>query len=188
MNHGLRPNRALTARWVPWQGAGLQHVDLRPESGGIRVEGVAIGTFEGRDFGARFLIECDAGWRTRRLAIETTDARGLDISSDGDGRWRDATGGPLPAFDGCIDVDLAGSPFTNTLPIRRLGLTQGDAADMMMVWVPFDSFQPIVDGQRYTCLAPRRFRYEATDGSFTAEIDIDDDGLVIDYPPLFRRA
>lgn len=57
-----------------------------------------------------------------------------------------------------------------------------------MLYVPFDDFVPIRDGQRYTCLdAERRFRYEATDGTFSAEIDVDEDGLVRDYPPVYRR-
>ena len=43
------------------------------------------------------------------------------LRADGAGNWTDADGTPLPALQGCVDVDLSGSPFTNTLPIRRLG-------------------------------------------------------------------
>ena len=31
------------------------------------------------------------------------------------------------------------------------------------------------------------FRYEAVDGSFAADITVDADGLVVDYPSLFVR-
>lgn len=42
--------------------------------------------------------------------------------------------------------------------------------------------------QAYTCIEPgRRYRYEGIFRNFTAEMDIDDDGLVIDYETLFRR-
>jgi hypothetical protein len=45
-----------------------------------------------------------------------------------------------------------------------------------------------VDRQVYRCLeAETRYRYEAFDGSFSADITVDDDGLVVDYPPLFHR-
>jgi uncharacterized protein len=45
-----------------------------------------------------------------------------------------------------------------------------------------------IDHQRYTCLEPgRRYRYEALDGSFTREIEMDEGGLVVTYPGLFRR-
>ena len=90
-------------------------------------------------------------------------------------------------LDGCIDVDLAGSPFTNTLPIRRAGLVAGgEAIEFRMAYVPFDTFKPVVDEQRYRCLeADRLYRYEAVDRSFAADLTVDEDGLVTDYPGLF---
>jgi hypothetical protein len=58
-----------------------------------------------------------------------------------------------------------------------------------MVYIPFDTFRPTVDGQIYTCLEDGRlYRYEAADRSFTTELTVDEDGLVIDYPTLFHRA
>jgi hypothetical protein len=47
------------------------------------------------------------------------------------------------------------------------------------------------DGQRYSCLRSgtdhHLLRYEATDGSFAAEIQVDQEGLVLDYPGIARR-
>jgi len=60
-------------------------------------------------------------------------------------------------------------------------------ADLRMLYVPFDTFEPFPDGQRYTMLTPRLFRYEACDRSFEAELPVDEDGIVTDYPTLFRR-
>ena len=40
----------------------------------------------------------------------------------------------------------------------------------------------------YRCLQPRRlFRYQALDRSSVADLSVDEDGLVIDYPTLFER-
>jgi hypothetical protein len=33
----------------------------------------------------------------------------------------------------------------------------------------------------------RRYRYEAVDGSFARELEVDARGLVVTYPGLFRR-
>ena len=45
--------------------------------------------------------------------------RAIELRADGRGHWADAaTGSPLP-LDGCVDIDIYPSPFTNTLPIRR---------------------------------------------------------------------
>ena len=58
-----------------------------------------------------------------------------------------------------------------------------------MVYVPFDTFAPTLDGQCYRCLQPGRlYRYQALDRSFAADLSVDDDGLVVDYPTLFERA
>ncbi len=123
------------------------------------------------------------------LDLDTTNGRSLHVSSDGAGIWRDADGKSLPAFDGCVDIDLAGSPFTNTLPIRRLELKKASAAvKLRMLYVPFDTFEPIVDEQRYRCLEDGAlYRYEAVDRTFAADLPVDHDGLVLDYPTLFER-
>ena len=42
--------------------------------------------------------------------------------------------------------------------------------------------------QRYTCLTPdRRYRYEGLFRAFTAELEVDEVGLMLDYPDTFRR-
>jgi hypothetical protein len=176
------------ARWEDWSGCGLQHVVLSQRADAIVAEAVCIVAEEGR-FAARFRIECDTGWRCRRLDVDIVDAaRSLRLRADGRGRWTDADGKRLPALDGAIDVDLPITPFTNTLPIRRLGLAAGASAEIAVVYVRAPELSVEVDHQRYTCIEPlRRYRYDAVDGSFTAEIDVDADGLVVTYPGLFRR-
>ncbi len=66
-------------------------------------------------------------------------------------------------LDGCIDIDLAGTPFTNTLPIRRLDGRLAEPTELRMLYVPFDTFEPLVDEQRYAELSPRLYLYEAVD-------------------------
>jgi hypothetical protein len=185
----FRPLETRTVRWRPIEGEGLEHVTVLRRGEAIVATGVVIGARDGASYGARYEIGCDAAWRVRRLDLTFTDGRAMNLVSDGHGHWRDGDGHPLSAFDGCIDIDLSGSPFTNTLPIRRLDLApeEGTVA-LEMVYIPFQSLAPIRDGQLYRCLEPdRRFRYEAADGSFSAEILVDRDGLVERYPPLFER-
>ncbi|MDX0975739.1 transcriptional regulator [Sinorhizobium medicae] len=189
----FRALSSTTVRWRPIEGEGLEHLTLRSLNNAlgaaIRAESVLIGERGGSAYGVRYRIDCDAGWRVFSFIIETTEGVRLHLLSDGHGNWRGADGTALPQFDGCIDIDLAGTPFTNTLPIRRLGLTrQSGTARLNMLYVPFDSFEPTVDGQLYTCLDDGRlYRYEAADRSFTAELPVDEHGLVIDYPTLFQR-
>jgi hypothetical protein len=176
-------------RWRPCDGVGLEHASVTPESGGIRVTSVVIGEHEGVAYGARYDLLCDEGWRTRSLAVECLNGRSLRLESDGAGRWTDAAGKPLPALDGCIDIDLSASPLTNTLPVRRCGIDPAAGAmRFRMALVPFDTLEPFPDEQIYTALdGTGRFRFEAADGTFEAEIMMDDERFVVSYPPLYER-
>ena len=180
--------RTIVARWQEWSGIGMEHLVLRERLDRIVAEGVISATVEERYFAALYRIECDAGWRVR-----TTHARviggdaAIDLTSDGTGRWRDASGLALPKLDGAIDVDLSITPFTNTLPIRRLDLTEGQHADIRVVYLHFPDLSLTIDRQRYTCLKRGQYRYESLDSGFTRDINTDADGLIVTYPGLFRR-
>jgi hypothetical protein len=188
MAEAFRPLSQITARWRHLEGGpGLVQTDLRAEGNRIVIDGMTIGERDGL-YAAKYRIVCRDDWTTLSLDVETTDGRAVRVTADGNGRWKEAGGKALPQFDGCIDVDLEGTPFTNTLPVRRLGLSpEQGAIELRMFYVPFTTFEPFVDDQRYRCVRPRHYRYEAVDGSFSADITVDEDGLVSAYPPLFER-
>jgi hypothetical protein len=178
-----------TARWRDWSGESLQHLVLTEGPETIVAEAVVVGAEEGARFGARFRITCDAAWRTRQVEVDLVGStRRLDLRVDGAGRWHDGEGTPLPGLDGAVDVDLPLTPFTNTLPIRRLNLDAGQSADLRVVYIVLPGFTVSVDPQRYTCLEKlRRYRYESLDSDFAREVDVDSSGLVVTYPDLYRR-
>jgi uncharacterized protein len=175
----------IEVRWRDWSGQSLERLTLT-----VGVEGICVrSTIESPGFTARVRIDCDAGWRVRTAEIALANGPTLSLAADGAGSWRDADGSVLSQLDGAIDIDLAASPFTNTLPIRRLNLEQGEAAEITVAYVSFPELDPSLDRQRYTCIEPmRRYLFEAVDGTFDREIEVDGDGLVVTYPGLFRRA
>jgi len=184
----FRAFNSKTVRWRPAKGTGIEHLTVATEKNAIVARSVLIGEYEGKPFGVRYQATCDKRWTTREIAIDTADGRRFRFTSDGRGHWRDEKR-RRPEFDGCIDIDLAGSPFTNTLPIRRLSLDRKHGStEFAMLWFPFDTFEPFVDRQRYTCLKSRcLYRFEAVDNDFSADLPLDDDGFVLDYPTLFKR-
>lgn len=174
-------------RWRPVEGVGLEHLTLRSTPDGLRAEAVVVGERGGGEpYGVSYAIDCNPDFAVTAVTIAATDGRRVFLERR-DGVWRDVFGEHLAAFDGCIDIDLQGSPFTNTLPIRRERWEIGQSRTFAMLYIPFDDFVPTIDRQTYTCLAPRLFRYQAADGSFEAELPVDEDGLVVDYPSLFER-
>ena len=176
-------------RWTTTQADGMEHLRLRNDED-FYAESVVIGgdNEEQVQWALTYTVTCDANWRTRSVSVvEYAHGHRLDLSTDGNGLWRDAHGQLLPDLAGCIDVDIRATPFTNTLPMRRLRWEPGQSAEIAVVFVPMPDLVPRKTMQRYTLLAPGQWRFEALDSGFTAILATDADDLVVDYPGLFRR-
>ena len=182
--------------WERADGPGLEHLSGAVRADGVVADGVILATDDGVPFRLRYRIECDATWATRDVRIWRLDeaaAPALALRADR-GIWTDGAGAPLPALAGCIDIDLTATPFTNSLPIRRLALPAGASRELGVVWSQGPALTFEAARQRYTCVARdaagERWRYEgeATDGgAYAAEVRTDADGFVVEYPGLFRR-
>jgi hypothetical protein len=94
-------------------------------------------------------------------------------------------------LDGCLDVDLTVSPFTNTLAIHQLALAADESKDLTAVYVKIPQLQVVVARQRYQRLdrtePPRRFLYSGLDTGFIEEITVDEYALVEKYPRFAER-
>jgi uncharacterized protein len=179
--------------WQAWAGPGLESARVIVGADGVNVESVAIGLEGGRAYTVRYALRCDTGWRVRTLEawMLGDEPAALALMTDGRGRWSGPEGGHRPALDGCFDVDLPSTVFTNTLPIRRLGMVPGRSEELSLVYIAVPGLHVSVARQRYTCLTwgadGGRYRFEDLGSDFTAEITLDGDGLVVEYPRIARR-
>ncbi len=181
--------------WAAWDGRGLEHLRLSMEPGVVRADSLIIAVDDaGRPFRARYVVECDEDWKVRRARIEVLGerARVLDLRVDGGGHWTEAGTGAALALDGCVDIDVYPSPFTNTLPMRRFAdAAVGRPVAIEVAWVvlPELTIQPA--RQEYTLLERgadgARWRFRGLDSEFVAELAVDHHGLVLDYPGIARR-
>lgn len=176
-----------TCRWIPDTGAGLEHLVLRCGGGGIRAQGALVGGDQGDAYGAFYTIDCDAAWRVRHAVVEVAGGGRLELFADGAGHWRDAHGAPLAALDGCIDIDLTASCFTNTLPIRRLHPLPDTRREIDVAWVWIPALTVEKARQAYTRLESGQVRFESVGTGFQADLEVDAEGLVVHYPGLFHR-
>ena len=174
-----------TVLWQDVTTGALDRCRLETGPDGLRLSGVVLTAAHGTPLDVRYLVETDPDGLTRRveLALDGGAVHRV-LLADGTGRWRWEDGPELAEVAGALDVDLAVTPATNTLPIRRLGLDVGQAADLSMAWVRFPGLEVLASAQRYERLAPDRWRFSS--GDFTAELLVDPDGLVLDYAGLFR--
>ncbi|HEY6540872.1 MAG TPA: putative glycolipid-binding domain-containing protein [Ktedonobacteraceae bacterium] len=182
--------------WSPWMGPGLEHLRLLQRREDIVADGLILGMKEQTPFRVRYEIHCDLQWRVRVVQLGLLDgsSHSLHFFTDGAGNWTIESGKALPLLKGCLDVDISATPFTNTLPIRRLALQPGSSATLSMAYFSIPQMHVEVTQQRYTCLeitsSGGRYRFESLVDEvshFTAELPVDQDGLVLDYPELFRR-
>jgi hypothetical protein len=178
------------ARWAPVGEVGLEHLRLRGDAGGILAESVVAGTAGATPFALHYRLRCDSRWHVHEAELTLVGAdKRLALLADGKGHWWDDDGRPLDVLAGAIDLDFTATPFTNTLPIRRLRLARGERRELRMGYVTLPQLEMSMVRQRYTCLEPGRlYRFEALDASgFTADLPVDDESLVLDYPGLFTR-
>jgi hypothetical protein len=178
-----------TCLWQRVEANGLERFELLRGPDAWRLRGTILVADEGAPLEARYEILCDGAWRTRRAEVALRDGAGERTLAlvAGDGRW-DVNGREEPSLRGCHDVDLAWTPSTNTLPIRRLALPVGAASgEVVAAWVRFPELRVEPLPQAYAHLDERRWRYTSAGGAFTAVLDVDGDGVVIDYQGFWRR-
>ena len=167
--------------WATWDGAHTETATVRWEN-----EGWTIGGIVGRER-VQYAIRTSATWRVRQfLLFRDLDEPDLWLVTDSAGRWGEMNGAHRPELDGCYDVHLDCTPLTTILPIRRLQLHVGDAAELPVVTIDPETLQVQRVVQRYARHDVHRWSVARHDGSVD-EFDVDEHGLARDLPERFRR-
>ena len=181
--------RGSSALWRRLDLPGHDAVRLTERAGGWLLAGVAVFAHEARACCLRYSVEADGEWRTRRARVEGwAGDEPIDLRIEvGEGALWSLDGVPQPAVSGCVDVDLAFTPATNTLPIRRLGLAMGESGPVTAAWLRFPELVLEPLDQVYARESAERYGYESGGGSFHAQLVVAPDGLVVRYSGLWER-
>ncbi|WP_152223915.1 putative glycolipid-binding domain-containing protein [Pseudomonas sp. SCB32] len=174
-----------------WHSPNASWESLQLGDGNAQSQLRAIDEGGGPSYQLDYELKWDDHWRLReaRFAVESSrGVRQLHLLTDGEGHWRTAEGETLGELEGCLDIDIWPTPFTNTFPIRRLNLEDGQRVELAVVYLEAPKLKPVRMRQGYTRVDARHYLYENLEGTnFQALLTVDDDGLVLDYPTLFRR-
>ena len=180
--HSAFPADGYTARWQTWDEEHTETLTLRWENEGW----TAIGEV-GREK-VSYVIRLTATWNVSQfLLFRDQDEPDLWLGTDGAGRWGEINGAHRPDLDGCHDIDLGCTPFTNTLPIRRLQLDVGDTAEITAAMIDVETLGVVPARQRYEHVALQQWHYTNLDSGFEVDLRVDEYGLVHDYPDQYRR-
>jgi hypothetical protein len=196
--------------WERTDTTGVEHA-LLDAGTGLYAHGTAIAV-DPVAYTCHYEVQTDPAWTSAHLDVTAQGAGWsrsvrLELAA---GRWRATTaeqgnldavlsaaghaGAAMPGIEdpdslyGAFDVDLGGSPLTNTLPIRRLNLLTaqvGVAHRLTVAWLLLPSLEVVQADQIYTPLGDGRIRFASE--TFSADLTVDEDGFVIDYPGLAKR-
>ena len=199
-----------STRMLCWLGSQPERVDAAVvRLGADRFDAHGSSTTDG--WVLTYRLRTGPGWVTRSLDVTVDRAgttRTLLLGRDDAGRWSawrqqtDADGHQtaatldLPALGGAVDCDLGLCPLTNSMPVLRerlidaAHLGEPREAALRMAWISVPDLDVSVSEQRYASGPPvdgggAVVRFAA--GAFVSHIEVDDDGLVVNYPGIGRR-
>jgi hypothetical protein len=176
----------LKVKWKKCNQNALETLVLREKPEGIFVDSTII-NYGKTHCTMKYSLICEPSWRVKTLNLEMVESKEkIKLESDGHGNWTNDSGA-IPKLRGAIDLDISVTPFTNTLPIRRLELGIKQSAEILVVYVKIPGLSVNIDRQRYTCLSKYVYLFEQINSDFTRKIKVDKDGLVVIYPGLFKR-
>lgn len=169
-------------RWETWDGEHTETLTLSWENEAWTASGRV-----GRE-DVQYVVRISPLWQVRQfLLFRDLDEPDLWLANDGHRRWGEINGAHRPDLDGCVDIELTCTPFTASLPIRRLPLEVRDTAELPVAVIDVETLGVVVEHRRYTRLADRRWRIERDEAGDGVEVDVDEHGVVVDHPDRFRR-
>ncbi|MCC4771454.1 hypothetical protein FXV91_15180 [Methanosarcina sp. DH2] len=156
---------------------------------GINGYGLAVGkTDHNIPFAMEYDMELTIGWDIKEVSIKSLlDDRFIKLVRKSN-QWYDSSGKHLTEFDGVELVDISISPFTNTLPIKRLKFDEEKTQKVDVIYFDENKFSLSRLQQIYSKVNEQTYRYEDIIlPDFVSDITVDDEGLVTDFPKMFKR-
>ena len=178
-----------TLVWRSKEHTSLENCTASITNASANVSSVIIGVTDDKVFKVEYNLKINSHWETEYIEIKSIIegvSQSFSFHGNGKGLWQ-RNGKLLPRFNGCIDVDVPLTPFTNTLPINRLKLQHHQQQQINVLYLDLlnNEMKPVT--QKYTRLSDSSYKYENVPNDFEAVIRVDDLGLVVDYPALFER-
>lgn len=175
---------------VLWKGEdSLQYFDLGVHQKSFVLTGNVVLLLEGQPAHVQYRIECDQDWKTRQVEVtqeQSGNTVSIHLTVDTNQVWQ-KDGQVVQLGAGLYDIDLEISPGTNTIPMRRLNLQVGESQMVNAVWVRFPGLNLERLHQRYTRISQSLYHYEAPELDFEARLEVDEQGVIINYENLWSR-
>jgi uncharacterized protein len=171
-----------TARWQTWDTIDEETLTLRWENEGWTA------TSEVSRERVHYVVRLSSTWQVRQfLLFRDLDEPDLWLATDGHARWGEMNGAHRAELDGCRDIDLSCTPFTASIPIRRLPIEVGERTEVSVVAIDVETLSVRPVRHEYRRTARRRWERETPSTGEVIVFDVDEYGLILDQPERFRR-
>jgi hypothetical protein len=175
--------------WTGIEYHSLENCILTIMDKGSEINSFVIGAYANELYRIAYRIRTNQYWETIFCEITSqiySTVEMIEFRREGKESWY-VNGRPDENFNGCIDIDISLTPFTNTLPINRLHLSEKEGKQIKVLYVDVLGRKMIPVQQKYTRLSQTDYKYENVPNDFEAVIAVDHLGLVVNYPGLFKR-
>jgi hypothetical protein len=174
------PADGYSAAWATWDGAHAEQLELVWENEAW----TATGRVGGHD--VQYVIRLSPLWQVRQFLLFRDLAEpDLWLGTDGHGRWGEMNGAHRPELDGAFDIALAVTPFTHTLPIRRLDLSVGKGVELVVLAIDVDTLGVTTVPLTYERHAEHS--WVVRERGSEVRFEVDTHGVPTDVPGRFRR-
>ncbi len=166
----------------------LESLQFKKHGNDFIAKSLVNGIIKGRPILIEYHLIISGNWLIKEVEIRSLLAhKNITLKSGSNGKWYDVDNQEISELDSCLDIDIAITPFTNTLPIKRLGNSLKQRTKITVLYFDIDNWRFKKVEQYYTKLSDNLYKYEGVFRNFVADLPIDDYGFVTTYPGLFKR-
>lgn len=178
-------------RTLIWKGItyqSLEYFNLKESNENYIVESRIIGSYKEQIYNVKYNLTIDNNWKIQEFNIESevNSVKNKLTGKKLQNNWK-INNVINPDFKDFIFIDISLTPFTNTLPINHLQIPEGNSQEIKVIYIDVlnNIIKPVP--QLYTRISMDQYRYENLTSDFKADILVDKNGLVVNYPGLFEK-
>ncbi|RKE57396.1 putative glycolipid-binding domain-containing protein [Sphingobacterium detergens] len=176
---------------VLWQGVAfhsLEYFNIQENNDHYVVVSKIIGSYRKKIYSVSYQLMINKQWEVEEFLIdsEVNMTKNTLTGKKTTTNW-EINHFDNPDFMGFQYIDISLTPFTNTLPINNLQLKIGNSKEIDIIYIDLINNDITPVRQRYTRTDLHEYLYENIVSDFTARIQVDENGLVLNYPGLFKK-
>ena len=175
--------------WKGLEDQTFEHCVVTRKTGQLEIQSKIEGPVNNVHTVVEYELVLDAAWTVSSLQVKMTapaPEKIIKLTHNKFGEWVDDTLHTRPDLDGCLDIDISLTPFTNSLPVKRLCFKPGESREIQVLYFDLPAFDISMKKQRYTYQGGNVFKFESLDTGYTNVITFTAAGFVQQYPNLFE--